>query len=119
MTVMMTVMVTVRTFAVVAHGVGSCRSVALMTAAIYITSLAPGSGKSLVSLGAMEAAATRTARVGYFRPVISGADQPDAQIELMRRAARLSAPRLAWQLAVEARSSREMKIWAPETWPHA
>ena len=44
---------------------------------------------------------------------------PSQQIELMRRAARLSAPRLAWPLAVEARSSREMKIWAPETWPHA
>ena len=56
-----------------------------MTAAIYITSLAPGSGKSLVSLGAMEAAATRTARVGYFRPVIASGDHPDAQIELMRR----------------------------------
>ncbi len=42
-----------------------------MTAAIYITSLAPGSGKSLVSLGALEAAATRTAKVGYFRPVIA------------------------------------------------
>ena len=61
-----------------------------MTAAIYITSLAPSSGKSLVSLGAVEAAASRTANVGYFRPVIAASETPDAQIEMMRRRYQLS-----------------------------
>ncbi len=61
-----------------------------MTAAIYITSLAPGSGKSLVSLGALEAAATRTAKVGYFRPVIAESATRDAQIEMMRSRYQLS-----------------------------
>ncbi len=61
-----------------------------MTAAIYITSLAPGSGKSLVSLGALEAAATRTAKVGYFRPVIAESETRDGQIEMMRSRYQLS-----------------------------
>ncbi len=52
---------------------------------IYITSLEPESGKSLVSFGAMEAAAAQTSAVGYFRPVIAAGPDRDPVIELMRR----------------------------------
>lgn len=55
-----------------------------MTTVLYITSLEEASGKSLVSLGAMEAAATRVSRVGYFRPVISSDADSDPVIDLMR-----------------------------------
>ncbi len=51
---------------------------------IYIASLEPESGKSLVSLGAMEVAAAASGRVGYFRPVIAASDGPDGVIELIR-----------------------------------
>jgi phosphate acetyltransferase len=52
---------------------------------IYITAMAPRSGKSLVALGMMEMLAARTERVGFFRPVIRSDDGPDTQIELMKR----------------------------------
>ncbi len=61
-----------------------------MTAAVYIASLEPESGKSLVSLGAMDAAAGRTARVGFFRPVIAYGDKQDPVIEMMRSRYRLA-----------------------------
>jgi phosphate acetyltransferase len=51
---------------------------------VYVTALAPQSGKSVVALGLMEMLSARAERVGYFRPIVpSGA--PDSQIELMRR----------------------------------
>ena len=52
---------------------------------IYIASLEPESGKSLVSLGAMEAAAARASRIGYFRPVVAASEGRDGLIQLMRR----------------------------------
>ncbi|MDP4013744.1 MAG: phosphate acetyltransferase [Candidatus Nanopelagicales bacterium] len=55
-----------------------------MTPAVYITSVEPESGKSIVSLGCMEEAAARTGQLGYFRPVIKGGDELDPVIELMR-----------------------------------
>lgn len=55
-----------------------------MTTVIYIMSLERESGKSLMSLGAMEAAATRVSRLGFFRPVIESGPGRDALIELMR-----------------------------------
>jgi phosphate acetyltransferase len=55
-----------------------------MTTVLYITSLEEASGKSLVSLGAMEAAAARVSRVGYFRPVIGSDAEADPVIVLMR-----------------------------------
>ncbi len=51
---------------------------------IYIASLEPESGKSLVTFGAMEAAAAEASRIGYFRPVIASLPGPDRLIELMR-----------------------------------
>jgi len=55
-----------------------------MATAVYITSLEPASGKSLVSLGAMDAAAARSSRIGYFRPVIAADEHPDPVIEMLR-----------------------------------
>lgn len=55
-----------------------------MTTVLYVTSLEPASGKSLISLGVMEAAAERVSRVGYFRPVISSESESDSVIDLMR-----------------------------------
>ncbi|MFN8126357.1 MAG: phosphate acetyltransferase [Candidatus Nanopelagicales bacterium] len=57
---------------------------------IYISSLEPESGKSLVSFGAMEAAAAQTSSVGYFRPVIAAGPDRDPVIELMRSRFRLA-----------------------------
>ena len=41
-----------------------------MTNSIYLTTIEPYSGKSLVSLGIMELLLRRTPNVGVFRPVI-------------------------------------------------
>jgi phosphate acetyltransferase len=55
---------------------------------VYLTAIEPGSGKSAVALGVMEALAS-LGRVGYFRPIVAGGDQPDNDIELIRRRYRL------------------------------
>jgi phosphate acetyltransferase len=55
-----------------------------MAQSIYITAMGPYSGKSVVALGFMEMLSARLRRVGFFRPVIRGATEPDPQIELMR-----------------------------------
>ncbi len=61
-----------------------------MTApAVYVMSLEPESGKSLVSFGVMEAAAAATGRIGYFRPVVA-AGPPDRIVESMRARFRLA-----------------------------
>ena len=39
---------------------------------VYLTAIEPGSGKSAVALGVMEALAS-LGRVGYFRPIVAGA----------------------------------------------
>ena len=54
---------------------------------IYLTAIEPGSGKSAVALGVMEALAS-LGRVGYFRPIVAGGE-PDNDIELIRRRYRL------------------------------
>jgi phosphate acetyltransferase len=53
-----------------------------MARSLYIASLAPGSGKSVVTLGVMELLSRRSASIGYFRPVIPHA-LPDARITLV------------------------------------
>jgi phosphate acetyltransferase len=55
---------------------------------LYLTAIEPGSGKSAVALGAMEALAS-LGRVGYFRPIIGAGARPDNDIELIRRRYRL------------------------------
>ena len=56
-----------------------------MTRAIYVASIAPGSGKVLIALGLIELALRETPRVGFFRPVIAGGaeDGVDPDIQLM------------------------------------
>lgn len=53
---------------------------------IYITAMGPYSGKSIVSLGFMEMLSARVERIGFFRPIVRGGEDGDAdpQIELMR-----------------------------------
>src|SRR5690606_7952810 len=41
-----------------------------MNKAIYIATAEPNSGKSIVSLGLMQSLLGKTAKVGYFRPII-------------------------------------------------
>src|SRR5918999_2312155 len=55
---------------------------------VYLTAIEPGSGKSAVALGVMEALAS-VGRVGYFRPIVAGEAEPDNDIELIRRRYRL------------------------------
>jgi phosphate acetyltransferase len=76
--------------------VGSC---------VYITATEPRSGKSVVSLGMFELLAARLGRVGYFRPVVT--EDPDPQIELLRRRYDIEAPyeRLRGVTAAEAREA--------------
>src|SRR5919106_9394 len=55
---------------------------------VYLTAIEPGSGKSAVALGVMEALAS-VGRVGYFRPIVASGERPDNDIELIRRRYRL------------------------------
>jgi phosphate acetyltransferase len=50
----------------------------------------PQSGKSVVSLGLMELLSARVERLGFFRPIVPS-DEPDPQIELIRRRYQLRA----------------------------
>ena len=56
-----------------------------MATSLYLASLEPSSGKSLVALGLMELLSRRVDRLGYFRPVIPSDDESDSRIELMSR----------------------------------
>ncbi len=55
-----------------------------MATPVFLMSLEPNSGKSLVSLGVLEVAAAHVDRIGYFRPVVQAGDKPDALIETVR-----------------------------------
>jgi phosphate acetyltransferase len=61
-----------------------------MATSLYLASLEPESGKSLVALGLMEMLSCRTDGVGYFRPVIPAGERTDARIELIAHRYRLS-----------------------------
>lgn len=52
--------------------------------AVYVMSMEPESGKSLVTLGLAETMSQRVGRIGFFRPVIAAGDAADELIELMR-----------------------------------
>src|ERR671915_576176 len=52
---------------------------------LYVTAMEPQSGKSVVALGLMELLAGRVERLGFFRPVVHSTQEPDPQIELIRR----------------------------------
>ena len=55
-----------------------------MATNLYITSMAPRSGKAVISLGIMEMLSRRIRKIGYFRPIIPGGD-PDNNIQLIRK----------------------------------
>jgi phosphate acetyltransferase len=55
---------------------------------VYLTAIEPGSGKSAVALGVMEAL-SRLGRVGYFRPIVASGEVPDPDVELIRGRYRL------------------------------
>ena len=55
-----------------------------MANSLYIAAMEPGSGKSVVALGIMEMLSRRIRRVGYFRPVVPSAKQPDNNIRLIK-----------------------------------
>ncbi len=51
--------------------------------AIYITSLEPGSGKLMVTLGMMELASRVVGKLGFFRPVIRSGPKLDNDLDLI------------------------------------
>ena len=55
-----------------------------MANSLYIAAMAPGSGKSVIALGIMELLSRRIRRVGYFRPVVPSAKEPDNNIRLIK-----------------------------------
>ncbi len=58
---------------------------------LYITSMAPRSGKAVISLGIMEMLSRRIRKIGFFRPIIpEGA--PDNNIQLIRKRYDLDIP---------------------------
>jgi phosphate acetyltransferase len=59
---------------------------------LYISSIEPQSGKSIVSLGLMEMLSSRVERLGFFRPIVESGPEPDPQIELIRTRYQLDSP---------------------------
>ena len=53
-----------------------------MARSLYITTLAPRSGKSVISLGMMELLSRRIRKVGFFRPIVRTHDESDNDIDL-------------------------------------
>lgn len=56
-----------------------------MANSLYIASIEPRSGKSVVALGILEMLSRRVGRMGYFRPIIPTGQKPDNNIELIRQ----------------------------------
>lgn len=55
-----------------------------MAGNLYIATIEPGSGKSLVVLGIIELLSKRIQKLGFFRPIIHSRWTPDNDIELVR-----------------------------------
>ncbi|MBC6368536.1 phosphate acetyltransferase [Algoriphagus sp. AK58] len=56
-----------------------------MTNAIYLTTTEPFSGKSIYALGLMNLLASRTDKLAYFKPIISGGKkEKDRRLELLK-----------------------------------
>ena len=58
---------------------------------LYVASLEPRAGRSLVILGLLEQLTRRLGSVGYFRPIVPSSGAPDHRIELVRRRYGLAA----------------------------
>ncbi|MNI85896.1 phosphate acetyltransferase [compost metagenome] len=48
-----------------------------MVQGVYVLSVAPEAGKSLVVLGLADALHRRTGRLGFYRPIVNGTDPAD------------------------------------------
>lgn len=55
-----------------------------MANSLYIASIEPRSGKSVISLGIMEMLSRRIRKVGYFRPIIPPGNTADNNIQLIQ-----------------------------------
>ena len=63
-----------------------------MAQGIYITTTTVRAGKTLVSMGLMDALHRNTGRVGYFRPIVPGDSvDEDSMVQLMRETLNLDA----------------------------
>jgi phosphate acetyltransferase len=58
---------------------------------LYITSMAPRSGKAVISLGIMEMLSRRIRKIGFFRPIIPEGG-PDNNIQLIKKRYDLDLP---------------------------
>ncbi len=63
-----------------------------MSKSLYIGTLGPRGGKSLVLLGVLELLSRRIEKLGFFRPVIRTRDHPDNDIELVRSRYNIELP---------------------------
>jgi phosphate acetyltransferase len=64
-----------------------------MTNAIYLSTTEPFSGKSVIALGLMNLLSSKTARLAYFKPVISGpSPEKDRHLFTIARYFNLAAP---------------------------
>jgi phosphate acetyltransferase len=52
---------------------------------LFMASLEPRAGRSLITLGLMELLTRRIGSVGYVRPIVASSDELDPRIELVRR----------------------------------
>ena len=52
---------------------------------IYIATMEPQSGKSVVLLGLMEMLSRRIQNIGIFRPIVRAGERPDVYIDLVRK----------------------------------
>ncbi|MFP4634922.1 MAG: phosphate acetyltransferase [Nitriliruptoraceae bacterium] len=52
---------------------------------LYVASLEPRAGRSLITLGLLELLTRRLGSVGYWRPIVPLSTEPDHRIELVRR----------------------------------
>ena len=53
-----------------------------MPSTVYVSTIEPDAGKSLISLGLVDLLLRRSPKIGYFRPVVSGADDPHLNLLL-------------------------------------
>jgi phosphate acetyltransferase len=58
---------------------------------LYLASLEPRAGRTVVALGLMELLTRRLGRVGFVRPIVAASDEPDPRLELFRRRYELAA----------------------------
>jgi phosphate acetyltransferase len=72
---------------------------------LYVTAMEPQSGKSLVALGMMELLSRRVGRLGFFRPIVPSATEPDPQTVLLRTRYQLDGPEEEMRALSEAEAS--------------